>query len=148
MQKMKAITIWQPWASLLVSGQKQYETRSWATSYRGPIAIHAAMRPVRRTIGALAAGNNILERLGIVFPKHEDLYQLPTGAIVGTAILEYCHLIDETFIAKLSLQELDLGEFTPGRYAWEFSHMTDVTPAIPIRGAQGLWTWDEIWRKQ
>ena len=39
---MKAITIWQPWASLLVSGRKRYETRSWATSYRGPIAIHAA----------------------------------------------------------------------------------------------------------
>ena len=45
---MKALTIWQPWASLLVSGQKKYETRSWATAYRGPIAIHAAMRPVRR----------------------------------------------------------------------------------------------------
>lgn len=40
---MKALTIWQPWASLLVSGQKKYETRSWATAYRGPIAIHAAM---------------------------------------------------------------------------------------------------------
>ena len=52
---MKALTIWQPWASLLVSGQKKYETRSWATDYRGPIAIHAAMRPVRRTIDALVA---------------------------------------------------------------------------------------------
>ena len=52
---MKALTIWQPWASLLVSGRKKYETRSWATAYRGPIAIHAAMRPVRRTIDALAA---------------------------------------------------------------------------------------------
>ena len=52
---MKALTIWQPWASLLVSGQKKYETRSWATAYRGPIAIHAAMRPVRRTIDALVA---------------------------------------------------------------------------------------------
>lgn len=29
---MKAITIWQPWASLLVSGRKKYETRSWATA--------------------------------------------------------------------------------------------------------------------
>ena len=52
---MKALTIWQPWASLLVTGQKKYETRSWATADRGPIAIHAAMRPVRRTIDALVA---------------------------------------------------------------------------------------------
>lgn len=39
---MKALTIWQPWASLLACGGKRFETRSWATSYRGPIAIHAA----------------------------------------------------------------------------------------------------------
>lgn len=52
---MKAITIWQPWASLLAHGMKQYETRSWATKYRGPIAIHAAKRPVRQTIDALVA---------------------------------------------------------------------------------------------
>lgn len=46
---MKAITIWQPWASLIACGVKQYETRSWPTKYRGPIAIHAAaMDMVRR----------------------------------------------------------------------------------------------------
>jgi hypothetical protein len=37
---MKAITILQPWASLIACGAKQIETRRWATSYRGPIAIH------------------------------------------------------------------------------------------------------------
>ena len=52
---MKAITIRQPWASLLVSGKKLYETRGWATSYTGPIAIHAAKWPVRRTIDELAS---------------------------------------------------------------------------------------------
>jgi hypothetical protein len=41
---MKAITIWQPWASLIAIGAKQYETRSWETKYRGPIAIHAAKK--------------------------------------------------------------------------------------------------------
>lgn len=38
---MKAITIWQPWASLKAINAKEFETRGWATSYRGPIAIHA-----------------------------------------------------------------------------------------------------------
>ncbi|TWH47470.1 ASCH domain-containing protein [Sporomusa sp. KB1] len=37
---MKAITILQPWASLLACGAKQIETRSWPAKYRGPIAIH------------------------------------------------------------------------------------------------------------
>ncbi len=45
---MKAITIWQPWASLIACGAKKYETRSWATNYRGPIAIHAArLNPIK-----------------------------------------------------------------------------------------------------
>lgn len=38
---MKAITIWQPYASLIAAGLKEYETRSWPTRYRGPIAIHS-----------------------------------------------------------------------------------------------------------
>ena len=40
--KIKAITIYQPWASLKACGAKKFETRGWATNYRGPIAIHAA----------------------------------------------------------------------------------------------------------
>lgn len=39
---MRAITLTQPWSSLVARGQKKIETRSWQTSYRGPLAIHAA----------------------------------------------------------------------------------------------------------
>ena len=107
---MKALTIWQPWASLLVSGQKKYETRSWATAYRGPIAIHAAMRPVRRTIDALAAdkegsGWNVLERLDGLFIRPGALDQLPTGAIVGKAILTRCNLITAVSYTHLRAHE-------------------------------------------
>lgn len=45
---MKAITIWQPWAEFIAAGVKHNETRSWATKYRGPIAIHAAVKPIRQ----------------------------------------------------------------------------------------------------
>ena len=41
---MKALTLWQPWASLIAVGAKTIETRSWSTKYRGPLAIHAAKR--------------------------------------------------------------------------------------------------------
>jgi hypothetical protein len=41
---MKALTLWQPWASLIALGAKTIETRSWSTKYRGPLAIHAAKR--------------------------------------------------------------------------------------------------------
>lgn len=41
---MKALTLHQPWATLVAVGAKQVETRGWATRYRGPIAIHAGHR--------------------------------------------------------------------------------------------------------
>ncbi|TRU31740.1 MAG: ASCH domain-containing protein [Microcystis aeruginosa Ma_QC_B_20070730_S2] len=43
---MKAISLWQPWASLVANGLKLYETRGWPTKYRGVLAIHAAKRPL------------------------------------------------------------------------------------------------------
>lgn len=144
---MKALTIWQPWASLLVSGKKKYETRSWATSYRGPIAIHAAKRPVRQTIDALVADRGAgwltLDYFDSLFMRPGELNQLPTGAIVGTAILTRCNLVTEAFLAKLTPMELALGDFTLGRYAWEFHGMIPVEPAVPAKGMQGLWEWRE-----
>lgn len=39
---MKALTLTQPWATLVITGRKRFETRGWRTGYRGQIAIHAA----------------------------------------------------------------------------------------------------------
>lgn len=141
---MKALTIWQPYATLLVHGDKLYETRSWATSYRGRIAIHAAKRPVRQTLDALAHGSAgqrqtalLMERLLRRFggPDH-----LPIGAVVGTARLVRCNAITEDFLRTLTPQEIALGDFTLGRYAWEFEDVRPVDP-VPAKGAQGLWDW-------
>ena len=44
---MRAISLWQPWATAIAVGVKQIETRHWKTDYRGPIAIHAAKRWTR-----------------------------------------------------------------------------------------------------
>ena len=41
---MKAITVLQPWATLLVTGKKHIETRSWKTNYRGEILIHTGKK--------------------------------------------------------------------------------------------------------
>ena len=39
---MKALSLTQPWATLVVIGAKRIETRFWHTSYVGPLLIHAA----------------------------------------------------------------------------------------------------------
>ncbi|MEC5321592.1 ASCH domain-containing protein, partial [Brenneria populi subsp. brevivirga] len=41
---MKALSIRQPWAWLIVNGYKGTENRSWKTHYRGPVLIHASSR--------------------------------------------------------------------------------------------------------
>ena len=40
---MKALTIKEPWATLIIDGYKKYEFRSWKTNYRGKLLIHAGM---------------------------------------------------------------------------------------------------------
>ena len=75
---MKAITIWQPYASLLVGQKfKRFETRGWATRYTGPIAIHAAKRPVAQVMHELerkmcwGSMRNIWAALGGLGPSSE-----------------------------------------------------------------------------
>jgi hypothetical protein len=73
---MKALTLWQPWASLIVMGHKRFETRSWKRdSLIGErISINAAKRPPKDLPHELAALD--LDPLG-----------LPLGAVLGTAVV-------------------------------------------------------------
>lgn len=41
---MRALSIRQPWVSLIMSGKKTIEVRTWSTDYRGILAVHAAAR--------------------------------------------------------------------------------------------------------
>lgn len=156
---MKALTIWQPYASLLAGGIKRYETRSWATGYRGAVAVHAAKKPPVDTIMELSnsmydgKGRKIpgiaqevertLEALDRLYPGPRDLEKLPTGAVIGLGQLVGCHYIDEEFLDKLDGEERALGDFSPGRFAWEFKpNMYIFATPIPAKGMQGLWEWD------
>lgn len=91
---MKAITVWQPWASLLACGAKNYETRGWATRYRGPIAIHAGKGcygpyACELPIGFTDAAVNALWP-GTTDPCviADNWDELPRGAIIATAELK------------------------------------------------------------
>ncbi|EOC1198838.1 ASCH domain-containing protein [Cronobacter sakazakii] len=77
---MKAISIRQPWAWLIVNGHKDIENRSWNTKYRGPVLIHAAS--TKPTPGEWYEAQRIAAALGIAFPSFEDMDK---GGIVGVA---------------------------------------------------------------
>lgn len=120
---MKALTIWQPWASLILSGHKTVENRSWTTRHRGPLAIHAAARiptPIDLPIG-------------VVLPA--PLLELPRGVVLGTVEILDCVPLDDW----LADHPGDPWAFGP--WCWVLGSPTPFKRPIPARGLQALWTW-------
>lgn len=168
---MKALTVWQPWASLIACGAKRYETRSWATSYRGPIAIHAAATNPMPL--AIQLPYNARDTMMKVLFRDIGTYMfedLPRGCIIATAELvnvwRTCYHpgadVDRAIgipigaeslmldrhdpefgkIVVPSEQELIFGDWTPVRFAWELTDVKMLDKPIPAKGHQRLWNWD------
>jgi len=85
---MKAISIRQPWAWLIVNGYKDVENRTWRTSYRGPVLIHAS-----KTIDLAHEIRALCAEAGVVIPPNNEL---ETGGIVGQAVITDCVDEDES----------------------------------------------------
>lgn len=143
---MKAISLWQPWATLIAIGAKEYETRSWAQSYRGTIAIHAAKRT--------SEIQRVLNKPDMACYLNDEGYHkvqdFPLGAIVAFAKLTAIYRTEE-LRPHLSPKELQYGDFSNGRFAWRIEQVAILDEPIPARGQQGLWDWrdyDEFFMKQ
>jgi len=125
---MKAITLFQPWASLIAIGAKTIETRSWFTAYRGPLAIHAAKKvaptddPYYRSVLAAA---------GLTYEA------LPYGVIVATCRLADCWQI--TAANCPCYPEFAFGDFRSGWFAWKLADIKPLSEPVPARGHHGLW---------
>jgi activating signal cointegrator 1 len=146
---MKAITIKQPWATLIALGEKEFETRSWQTKYRGQLAIHAG-KTVDKEACDWSEITTALLKHGI--KSHEDL---PTGVVIATANLVECHKITADYYGmydeekagtdKGLLIEGDewwFGDYTEGRYAWELTNVQVLPKSVPAKGKLSLWEWD------
>lgn len=148
---MKAISLWQPWASLIVIGAKRFETRFWYTPYRGPILIHAAKKRNNDLIDMCECDPFFTELRGLQsdpLPNGRNIFDaLPLGCIIGVADLVECYhtsLIDMVSCSNGRVvnlptgDELEFGDFHPGRYAWQLKNVTRFITPIPYKGAQGL----------
>lgn len=144
---MKVITVWQPWAQLLAEGKKHDETRGWATKYRGPILIHAAAKPYSQIerLMTTEARKKIRDTLGLGFIDWKE--KIPTGVIIGSAILTDCKLIDQAyhdFTRDFCPEEYLYGDFTVGRYAWRLEEPVLFKNPIPASGKQRLWEYNGL----
>ncbi|MGA9076760.1 MAG: ASCH domain-containing protein [Acidimicrobiales bacterium] len=110
---LKALTIRQPFASLVMAGVKTTENRTWRTNYRGRLLIHAGARDDRE---AMAQYGHLLD-------------DYPRGAILGTVELFDCVRDSESEWAMVDHWHWLLGDPHPFE-----------TP-VPAKGKLGLWTY-------
>lgn len=140
---MKAITILQPFASLVSLEQKKIETRSWPTKYRGPLAIHAG-KTIKPEFMNLAWNEPFFSALKPLH-KLEDgntSIQYPLGCIIATCNLVDCIKMTPEFIKTVKRPELDFGFYQVGRYAWILKDVKALDEPIPAKGLQRIWNWE------
>ena len=145
---MKAISLWQPWASLIMTRGKTYETRSWATNYRGPLVICAAKGglPKAELIHQLCCWS-FQGGLAPLVGKPLDLSaktwsgveigNLPFGMALGVVDLVDCIKTDDITQAQIGTDR-PFGDFGLGRYAWRLENVRPFEKPLPVKGKQGF----------
>lgn len=129
---MKAISLLQPWATLIVIGAKKFETRSWGTRYRGPLLIHASVNPKMAKEFCSVPGKEPF----VNFIRNWT--DLPYGAIIGKVYLASVNYT-QVVVGSLSEQEKAFGDYEYGRYAWELKDPVQFDKPIPYKGSLSIW---------
>lgn len=132
---MKALTVSQPYASLISDGSKFVENRTWQINYRGPIAIHAG--------------------LGSKYLTKTELARYPTGVVLAIADIAACVHLDEINIRAHSSSEsrripgtdktwfsAHMHAHTEGPWCWILENVRQIEP-VRATGKQGLWEWKQ-----
>lgn len=150
---MRAISLWQPWASAIALGAKTIETRHWATDYRGPIALHAAKRCVLSELIYYSCcwnWNGVFYDL--LHEKHDvKLWEvLPFGAVIAVAELVDCRPTESFTLGEVETPrkpqretsdlynwtERQLGNFDLGRFGWVLANVRPLADPVPFIGRQ------------
>ena len=117
--KLQALSIRQPWASMIITGMKSIELRTWGTNYRGWLWIHSGKKP---DLGAL-------ELLG----EAPDRYQ--TGGLLGIALLSDVRKIETTQEWQaLRHRHRSPAGFQPDVIGWHFADTIALRTKIAAAG--------------
>lgn len=119
---MKALSIRQPWAWLIVHGFKPVENRDWPTRYRGPFLVHASKGMTREDY---EDARDLAQVQGITIPAPHELER---GGIVGVATLSGCvtHSPSRWFFGKFGFELAD----------------AKPLPFLPLKGRLGFFDVD------
>ena len=127
---MKAITIKQPFASLIAAGLKEYEFRTWKTKYRGEILIHAGKGVDKKAMKKFAS-------YGLEYPS---------GCIIAKVNLVDCIKVDDNFRKILYKKNAEVYSGIINHPEWEgygfqMNNIKKIEP-IPVKGRLSIWEYD------
>ena len=126
---MKVLTIKQPWATLIMQGDKRFEFRSWQTKYRGDLLIHAGK----------GIDKEAIKRLEKYLPE-----ELPTGKILGKVTLVDCIKMSPEFKEELLKENRDI--YTKSsfqeNYGWQMDNVQVFKELIEAKGHLSLWEYN------
>ena len=128
---MKALTIRQPWATLIMQGVKRYEFRSWKTNFRGEVLIHAGK----------GIDKEAVERLKKYLPEGK----LPLGKILGKVNITDCVPMSEEFASMLSKENNDIytTHSFSRNYGFKLEDVEVFDTPIDAKGQLGFWNYNE-----
>ena len=127
---MRVLSIREPFASLIASGDKKIETRSFKTNYRGELFIHASGKKIDKSIVDNTFINNMIKDRKMQF-----------GKIICRVKLVDCVYMDREFINSINdTKEYQLGLYKQGRYAWIHDNVEIIEPII-AKGRLNIWNY-------
>ena len=126
---MKVLTIKQPWATLIMQGNKRFEFRSWQTKYRGELLIHAGKEIDKEAV----------KRLSKYLPK-----ELPQGKILGKVTLVDCIKMTPEFKEELLKENCEIyakSSFKENQ-GWQLADVFIFDKPIDAKGHLSLWEYE------
>lgn len=149
----KALTLWQPWASLIMIDAKPWEFRKWNFTDRPKLAMHVGRRIVIHASSRQPREGELRDLLHRIEEGESTLrpeiakdyvnaalggsVAMPLGAALGTAVLgdpKRSFDLFKNFVA-------DPDRLDRAMYAWPMTDPQPFEAPIPSAGAQGLWNW-------
>ena len=136
---MKTLTIRQPHVAAIFAGLKRYEIRSWKTTYRGPLLIHAAGSYDYVAIEDVLGSSRHRRALGIGNERGvaHAARNLPMSAVVGMV-----ELVDIVPTEDVPRRGRGWGSFPPEHFAWRLTQPRALHRPFRVSGRLGLWEAD------
>jgi hypothetical protein len=154
METIPALTIWQPWASLIAAGAKPYEWRGWEAPKRligRRIAIHAGSRKVKhpeiadlllqlRREGERGTSLIVDKAMPLLERWHTSPGALPLSSILCTAVLGI-PITARAYASQYGTGAADSDRIDHTKWGWPLTEIEQVEPFVPAKGMQGFWMW-------